>query len=567
MSIHTRIGACLTAVALSIALTAVIVQPASADVYPVPSGGTTDTRPGAHGDLTVNSTFTYSDPNEDLRRVVIDYPTGGVGNPNAIPFADRCTKETFRNSVCDNKALIGEVKITVTAAAIAPIDLTGQIFILQTTPEVPTEVGAYIAPTVAGVTQPIRSEAVFYPVTDGPDADLRVRSVTADFPRTTEILGIETPIQVSFYQQKLYGKLANGNVFITNPSNCGAWVSYGYLQAYDSNTNANADPLLTGSNDFVKTDPYPVTPDCSSLAPFNTEADAKVLGGSRGEPAQFTAELAIPNLGAEPQSPATPKTIVTTLPDALNVDVQQLGRICTSAAFAARSCPATTKIGTVSITTPMIAAGLQGEAYLVQATPGHNLPDLGVIARGAITFNLRGSNRYVNRTQIQTTFDDIPQVGFTSFNLTIAGGKNGLLLVDQCPLSGREPKDGGSTVFAMTSYQGQSRTIASPTKYLPPSCGSYSVKLKRITKCLKGRAFSFTPIIKSRGNVRYVKTFVLGKQVNKVKKSPFTARIKLSKKVRAGRTYKYKVKVYFKPEAKYPKGRIITRTGHFRLCR
>jgi hypothetical protein len=548
-------------------LTIVIVQPASADVYPVPNGGTTDTSPGGHGDLTVNSTFTYSDPNEDLKRVVIDYPTGGVGNPNAVPYADRCTRETFNNSVCDSKALIGEVKITVTAASILPLDLTGQIYILQTSPEVPTYVGAYIAPTVSGLTEPIRSEAVFYPVTDGPDADLRIRSVTAPFPRTTKILGIDTPIQLTFYQQKLYGKLSNGNVFITNPTNCGTWMSYGYLQAWDTNTNANADPLMTGTNDFVKTDPYPVTPNCSSLAPFNTEANAKVVGTTRGAPAQYTAELKIPNLGAEPQSPATPKTVVATLPDALNVDVQQLGRICTSAAFAARNCPATTKIGTVNIGTPMIAAGLQGEAYLVQATAGHNLPDLGIIARGAITFSVRGTNSYVNRTQIQTTFDNIPQVGFSTFSLTITGGKNGLLLVDRCPLSGREPDDGGSTTFAITSYQGQKRTIASPTKYLPPSCGSYSVTLKSIKQCLKKRALVFTPGIKSRGMVRYVKVYVNGRQVKKVKKSPFKVNVKLSRKLKAGKTYKYKLKVYFKPNAKYPKGRVMTKTGHFKICK
>jgi hypothetical protein len=566
MYLPKRLGACLSVIALSLALTVVIAQPASADLYPVPGGGTSDATTGGHGDLTVSTTFTYSDANEDVKRIVVDTPTGGVGNPNAVPYADRCTKETFTNGICDAKSLIGEVKLGVTAAAIAPTELTGQIYILQTSPEVPTHVGAYIAPT-AGVTEAIRAEAVFYPVTDGPDGDLRVRSVTDPFPRTTKILGLDAPIQVTSYQQKLYGKLANGNAFITNPTRCDVWNSYGYAQAYDSNSNANADPLLTGTNDFVKTDAYPTTPNCATLAPFNTEADAKVVGKSRGKPAQFSTELKIPNLGAQPQSPATPKTVVVTLPDALNVDVQQLGRICTSVAFATRNCPATTKVGSVSITTPMIAAGLTGDAYLVQASPGHNLPDLGIIARGAITFNLRGSTSYVNKSQIQTTFDNVPQVGFTSFNLTIAGGKNGLLLVDQCPLSGREPKDGGSTSFAMTSYQGQKRTIASPTKYLSPSCGSYSVKLKRIKKCLKRRSLVYTPIIKSRGNVRYVKTFVNGRQVKKVKKSPFKARIKLSRKLRTGKTYKYKVKAYFKPEAKYPKGRVITKTGHFKLCR
>ncbi|MGH2958119.1 MAG: hypothetical protein ACRDKE_00825, partial [Solirubrobacterales bacterium] len=438
---------------------------------------------------------------------------------------------------------------------------------LQTTPEVPTVVGAYIAPAAEGISEAIRAKAVFYPLTDGPDADLRIRSVTDVFPRTTKIAGIDTPIQVTFYQQKLFGKLANGNVFITNPTNCGTWTSYGYLQAYDSNSNADADPLFSGTNDFVKTDPFPVTPDCSTLAPFNTEADVKVNGKSRGKTAEFKAELAIPNLGAEPQSPATPKTVVATLPDALNVDVQQLGRICSNEAFAARNCPPTTKVGSVNITTPMITAGLQGEAYLVKASPGRNLPDLGIIARGAITFNVRGTNSYVNKSQLQTTFDNIPQVGFSTFSLTIAGGKDGILLVDQCPLNGSEPRDGGSTMFSITSYQGQTKTIASPTKYLSPSCGSYSVKLTKIKKCLKKRLLPFKPIIKSRGNVRYVKVYVNGRYVKKFKRSPFKGKVKLSRKLKTGKSYKYKAKVYFKPEAKYPKGRVVSKTGRFKLCR
>lgn len=567
MSRIKRLGAPLSIVALTIVFTAVIIPSASADIYPVPGGGTTITTPGGHGDLTVNASFTYSDSNEDLKRVVVDFPTGGVGNPNAVPYADRCTEETFTTSICDDKALIGEVKISA-MAGILPLDLTGKIFILQTSPEVPTVVGAYIAPVAEGISEAIRAHAVFYPVTDGPDADLRIRSVTDPFPRTAKILGIDTPIQVTFYQQKLFGKLANGNVFITNPTNCGTWMSYGYVQAHDSNSNANSDPLLSGANEFVKTDPYPTTPDCSTLAPFNTTADAKVAGKSRGKAAEYTAELKIPDLGAEPQSPATPKTVVATLPDALNVDVQQLGRICTNAAFAARSCPATTQVGTVNITTPMITAGLQGEAYLVQATPGRNLPDLGIVARGAITFNVRGTNSYVNKSQIQTTFDNIPQVGFSTFKLTIAGGKNGLLLVDRCPINGKEPKDGGSTTFAMTSYQGQTRTVASPTKYASPSCASYSVLVKRIKKCVRrGGKLRVAPAIKSRWNVRYVKVYTNKKYVKKLKKSPFRARVKVAKRLRAGRTYKYKVKVYFKPTEKWPKGRVRTKTAKFKVCR
>jgi hypothetical protein len=561
---RTNFRAGLVAV-LSVIVLAGLTATAQADIYPVPGGGTSDATTGGHGDLTVNGTFTYSNANEDLRRVVIDTPTGGVGNPNAVPFADRCLKDTFKTGVCDDKALIGEVKLKVIVSGL-PLDLTGKIYILQTTPEVPTEVGAYIPAPVPGLTEAIRANAVFYPVTEGPDGDLRIRSVTEPFPRTTKVLGVATPIQVTFYQQKLFGKLANGNVFITNPTRCDTWNSYGYLEAYDSNTNADADPLMEGQNTFVKTAAYPTTPKCDTLAPFNTTATAQVNGPTRGGPAAYSTELTIPNLGAEPQSPATPKTVVATLPDALNVDVQQLGRICSNEDFAKLSCPANSKVGSAAITTPMIVAGLAGDAYLVKASPGHNLPDLGVIARGAINFSVRGTNRYVNVSQLQTTFDNIPQVGFSSFKLNIAGGTNGLLLLDRCPTNGTDPADGGPTRFDMTSYQGQKLTVNS-AKYTPPSCVSYSVKAKNITKCLKKRTLSMSPTIKSRKQVRYVKFYVNNKYVKKDKKSPFKAKVKLSSKLKAGKTYKYKVKVYFKPTAANPKGRVVTKTGKFKICK
>ncbi|MBJ7354786.1 MAG: hypothetical protein JHC98_08180 [Thermoleophilaceae bacterium] len=558
---------------LASAVACLAIAPAAGAAYTAtPYGGTTDTTVGGHGDLTTGATFSYGNNTTDtIRRVLIDTPAGGVGNPNAVPYADRCTKETFETGICDVKSQIGVVTISAKAWVIPglisiPLDnMTGTISEIQTDPEVPTLIGAYIEPPLGA--DKIRAYARFYPVTSGPDGDFRIRSETDPFP-TKSVTPLGTyNIQITKYEQKLFGTLANGNVFITNPTRCDTWNSWGYAEFYNDNSTANWDPFQTGTNNFTRTDAVPTEPNCSTPAPFTATADASVQGATRGAPATFTTELKIPGLEAVPQSAAVPKTVVATLPDALNVDVKQLGRICSNADFAARNCPASTKVGDASIATPMIVAGLQGDAHLVQASPGHNLPDLGIIVRGAINFNLRGTNRFVNTSQIQTTFDNIPQVGFSTFRLTIAGGANGLLLVDQCPLSGKEPNDGGSTNFAMTSYQGQTTTVASPTKYTPPSCASYSVKVKSIKKCLKKRTLSFTPGIKSRGLVNYVKVYVNGKYVKKVKKSPFKVTVKLSKKLRAGKTYKYKVKVYFKPTTKYPRGRVMTRTAKFKICK
>ncbi|MBJ7458488.1 MAG: hypothetical protein JHD02_04795 [Thermoleophilaceae bacterium] len=546
-----------------------IVPAAGAAITATPYGSTSDATVGGHGDLITGVTFNYGgNTTESVRRILNDTPAGGVGNPNAVPYADRCTKAVFESGKCSAKSQVGTVRISalayLTFIPIAMNDMVGPISVIQTDPEIPTLVGAYVQPPIG---EAMRAYARFYPVTSGPDGDFRVRSETDPIPKTARALGLTLPIQITRYEQTLYGKLANGNVFLTNPTRCDTWNTWGYFEYYNNNSSANSDPFQTGKNNFTKAAPVPQKPGCATLAPFTATADAGVIGPVRGAPAEFSTEVRLPGLEAAPQSAATPKTIVATLPDALNVDVQQLGRICSNEAFAARDCPASTKVGTVSIKTPIVSAGLEGDVHMVKAAPGRNLPDLGLVVRGALNFNLRGTSQFANVSQLQATFDNVPQVGFESFKLTIAGGKNGLLLVDRCPTDGSEPDDGGSTTFEITNYQGQTRTIASPTRYAPPSCASYSVSVKSIKKCLKKRTLSFTPGIKSRGLVRYVKVYVDGKYVKKVKKSPFKVTVKLSTKLKAGKTYTYKLKVYFKPTDKYPKGRVLTRTAKFKICK
>lgn len=562
------------ALALTVAAFLVFAPGALAAYTATPYGNTTDATVGGHGDLTTGATFNYgSNTTDTVKRILVDLPAGGVGDPNAVPYADRCTKATFESTTCAAGSQIGVVTISA-IAYLGPIpvalnDMTGTISEIQTSPEVPTVVGAYIQPLLGGLPagDPIRAYARFYPVTSGPEGDFRIRSETDPFPTTANTTFGVLPIQITKYEQKLFGKLANGNVFITNPTRCDTWNSWGYAEFYSDNSTANSDPFLTGTNEFTKTDAVPTTPNCTTLSPFTTTADAQVQGATRGAPAAFTTELKIPGLEAEPQSAAVPKTVVATLPGALNVDVQQLNRICSNDGFAAGNCPANTKFGSVSITTPMIVDGLQGDVYLVKASAGHNLPDLGIIVHGAINFSMRGTNRYVDVDHLQTTFDNIPGVGFSTFKLTIAGGTGGLLLVDRCPINGSDPVDGGSTKFDMTSYQGQTATINSPTKYAPPSCTSYAVSIKNSGKCLKKRTLSIKPTIKSRSQVRYVKFYVNGKYMKKSKHSPFKATVKLSSKLVAGKTYRYKVKVYFKPTTAYPKGRVMTKSAKFKICK
>lgn len=559
---------------LALLIATFAISSANANVSLAPYGSSSDPRPGAHGDLITGADFSYSSPNtDDLKSVLIDLPYGGVGNPNAVPFADRCPLETFQTSQCPAASVVGEATVDATASVILPVplnNLAGPISIIQTVTEVPTVVGAYIQPPIGN---PIRTIAKYYPVTSGPDGDFRIRTQIDEFP--TQATGIPlfgtVDITINRYQQKLNGVLASGVPFITNPTRCETWKSYGYGKAIQANTNANSDPFQTGANDWVRTDAVDTAVDCSTLAPFNTTADATLTGSTRGGSASFTTDMAIPGLGLGDQSPATPKTVVATLPDAVNVDVQQLNRACTNEQFAARACPSTTKFGTVAITTPMIADGLHGDAYLVKRADGANgLPDIGLIVSGAVNFNIRGVNRYTgaNFTQIQSTFDNIPAIGFSSFELNIASGANSLLKIDDCPSSGKEPVDGGPTRFTITSYQGQTTTFDSATKYVSPPCLTYTVKLKATGKCVKrGRSFTVTPMLKKPSAVRYVKGSLTKSRTVKDKKRPFKVKFRTSKKLKKGKSYKYTVRVYFKPDAKYSKGRIVKKTGKVKICK
>ncbi len=548
------------------ALMAIGAQSAGAQITAVPYGGTTDVAPGAHGDLTTGVTFDYGDDSsETIRRILIDTPAGGLGNPNAVPYADRCTRETFETSTCDPASQIGEVTISAIAwlTPLTPVPLEnmkGTISQLQTDPEIPTEVGAYITPPLG---DPIRAYARFYPVTKGPDGDFRIRSETDPFPTEAHIGELAIPIQITKYEQLLYGRVAGGTPFITNPTRCDSWDSWGYAEFYNSNDLANSDPLGSGTNTFYKTDVIPTAPDCTNLAPFQIGADAQLGSAERGSHTALGVDLSIPGLAGDPVGAATPKTIVTTLPKGVTIDVAQLGRVCSEADFAAYRCPASSQVGSVRISTPMIAAGLTGEAYLLD---GAGLPDLGLHVHGAIEFNLRGTNRFVNINQVQTTFDNLPQVGYSAFRLDIFGGNNGLLLVNQCP-SGGQADYGGRVNFAITSYQGQAINANSSAEYRLGPCYTYRVKVKRPKRCVTRRGFRFTPTISPRSQVRHVRYYVRGKYVKKVKKRPWRAHIRINRKLKKGKRYSITARVYFKPSDGRPKGHVVSRTTHFRICR
>jgi hypothetical protein len=568
-----------------------------------------DTRLGAHADFSVDLHFAYGatglsssgveDPNtylpgtdyrETTKNVVVDIPPGLVGNPNAIPFAERCDEATFQTGLCPDSATVGEIWVkyslmddfgppngrnALSILAVGPKTRTGyvnvnsgftQVSLLKTDPEVPAEIGLYVRGPIGYL--PIRIKLKIDPVTS---EDLRLRAVTIDgIPNTVSVKDVDEndnvitvahDYRLERMKLKLFGKLANGNAFMTNPTSCQDWNSAAWTNATYTNTNATVDLLGGGATPFVGPKTSTIAPDCSNAAslPFPASGVVSISSPDRDTSPAFDFTIANPGVQALNDNVSTsPKKIVTTIPASLNVDVQQLGRVCQIADFNADKCAASTRVGSVKIETPLITAGLTGDVYLVKKNASSGLPDLGLRVRGAITFTQLGSNRYTGEkfNQIETTFDNIPQVGFSKLTFHLDGGPQGLLRSLACPSYNKVPALPNFT-YSFTAWSGATANNTTPMNM--SNCFGIQT-LKKYPKCLH-KKLPIHPNYQSRSRVKRVSLAIDGQPKAKSTKRPFRFDLPLKAlKLKQKRTHSFALK------AIYDDGTVSKKAASFRTC-
>jgi hypothetical protein len=600
------------------------------------------TVPGSHGDYTIRQDFTYDNngaeptastgAGQDLKKWIVDSPAGLVGNPNAIPYEDRCdptsfdptpapaaAASTFFIGSCPASSKVGDASVwTVNDAQSgtcpnAPIicltagfdmanlgsPLQGNIYILKTSPEIPVTLGTQFtsvsyqnfdysafggsscatAPATPCPIQP-KTKSILAPVTNesdtynGDDGDFRIRTIPAENSNpATAILPTAyghaaipgTPLHIRRIDQHLYG-MVEGKPFLTMPARCDSWDSYAYAVAWNGGGGSLAmDPENPGENTYVKSDVDSVTPDCSSRPPFDTGASASLSTGERGAYPALTVKVGDP----APEGHDQTKTMVTTLPAATTVNVNALNNVCSDADRLADTCPVQSQVGTASIKTPLIAAGLTGRVYMTKgSTPG--LPFLAIYVDGAVKFRLDASTRFVGPSfnQIETTLTNLPQTPFTDFTVNIFGGSStsSLLVNRTCAVDGSAP-DRGSIDFSLTGYAGGTRANSSANSW----AGCYGIsKPSRLNNCVKvGKTLKVTPKgIIAKSDVAKVTLLTGSKRTNLKtratdKKATFKFKLSIKKsKYKSGKVYRYGYKVYYKDG-----NTVKTQSNTFKTCK
>ena len=466
------------------------LKPGSVDATVFDAGGHTFSQAGGHA-ATVGTVFNLNtmlspipeqaelglqvSSESPLREVTVEAPAGFIGNPTATP---RCSLVDFLGtggdisenvSTCPPSTIVGTAVTTLVYIDNKIKHWHSAIYNLKPHTGQPALFAFRVASVPTFVVPSIRSEGDY-------GIDFNVINIDRTLPITASRFTLwGNPMSEShdferLDQSDLVNWCAGGKkeppcpsdaapkAFLTNPVDC-------YRGPYLLRNEVKAWAGQTDSAQFVTHDdegnPLGVTR-CDRV-PFEPSMSSLLSTDSAESPSGLDFELTMPTAGLEnPEGIAQSyiKEAVVSLPEGVTLNPsagEGLGA-CTKADFAREQfdtpagagCPNSSKIGTVDIESPLLEPGEKVDGALYVATPDDRastdpqqenpfdsllalylvakVPERGVIVK------LAGRVEPDPQTgRLTTTFEDLPQLPFSSFRLHFReGGRAPLVSAPSC---------------------------------------------------------------------------------------------------------------------------------------
>jgi len=410
---------------------------------------------------------------KDLR---VDIPPGLVPNPEAFP---RCTDAELAAGACPPASQVGMQELKVRGAVLLPpfrqtAHINVPIYNMTVTPD---QVSRFsfnpgLAPgsaTLLGDKSPIH---IIGGVRDTTDFGL---FFTIESPQDPELIYAKqvfwgTPGAAQHDAQRGQyctlapipactgggQQVANKTMpFLTNPTAClGILRTHFRATSYAGETRTAFSDTARGSQRCER-------------VPFSPTATFGTAPLQRDAPSAFTVGLRVPqSTSSDVAGTAHVRRVAVTLPPGATISPSAGNRLqaCTDAQLAAGThdpvgCPAGSRVGAVSITSPLVPEPLTGAVYAGEPQPG-NRYRLFLVADGrGVTVRLKGSVRPDPATgQLTTVFDDNPQLPFTALDIALDGGPHAVIAAPQgCGAAGGgvtyDPWSGTAPVGAPASIE------------------------------------------------------------------------------------------------------------------
>ncbi|MBI5310821.1 MAG: hypothetical protein HZB14_07345, partial [Actinobacteria bacterium] len=358
--------------------------------------------PNTHYHVDPDAPLADRTDGDDLKKVTIDFPAGLLANPEAAN--PKCTTSQFSSDKCPSTSYIGSMSVkwrerswlwSTTASA------AGSVYILT-----PATAGSAV--TVGFILRPSGYRKIYLKtevtgvvtVRSGTDADYGLTLVVDNIPRTMVTTGGSTKnitindITVDINARANTSK--TGPYFAFNPTRC---------------TAANTRATITSYKNVVVTRNSSFTPSGCENVPFSATANVVPANPAPGASTAVSATFTTPTADAPIQNSHV-AAIQVDLPEGTNLDFPAIAAIpatCTEAQVNADSCPAGSKIGTVSAAVPFLPPTMTGDVYLINRNNG--------ILFGYV---LRGSNGVKAALKGQAFTPDIDGDGSADLVRTIA---------------------------------------------------------------------------------------------------------------------------------------------------
>jgi hypothetical protein len=411
------------------------VQPGSYSVT------TTTQQAGAHPDLTIafdlNLQGTPPDtlPDENVSMVNVTLPPGLLGDPQAAP---RCTSDFLASQAfCPSDSQVGVITYTLGGIPFTPTQSGIPAAVYNMVPEgnYPAEL-AFVNLLGATVKVPILTAT-------GPSTGYRivssVRQITAIlqfFGSSITLWGVPTSPS---HDSERGSFLAGGCLGLFGPTG-GSCPSNLPPKPFLSNATQCATPGATDLTAASWQHPGQFIPTLTStpqlmtgceLLQFKPSLTLQPQTRKAGAPSGYTVDLHVPQ-NDNPTDFATPhlKKASVTLPEGVRISPSAADGLqaCSDAQIELTSdadptCPESSRIATVKVSTPLLADALEGFVYQGTQTPGHLLRLFLVVKGPGVLVKLAGSIDLNPSTgQITTTFDNNPQLPFEDLQLSFKGG-------------------------------------------------------------------------------------------------------------------------------------------------
>jgi hypothetical protein len=376
---------------------------------------------GAHPNLRTVFSFNESEPevpDGNARDISVDLPPGFTGNPLAAPACPLADIIPVEGIKCALRTLVGTATTNIGSSGIYNI-------------EHPASSPGLFGMNIFGV--PIFIEPTVRP------GDYGISSLSA---RTSQAdLLTNVAIELWGVPQDHNHSEAARLPLLTNPTSCtsapvsfkifaNSWEDESVYSTKTVNSDDEGTPFIYNG--------------CEKL-PFDPVIVAQPGTHRAASPTGLDINITVPqNNGPDGLATAHVKKVVTRFPQGVTVSTSAVAGLgaCSEAEIGIGNndppaCPGSSKLGNVTIKTPLLEKPVEGDVYLAKQkeNPFHSTFAIYMVARGPGFFLKLPAELNVDKQtgQLSTVFENLPQLPFEEAHLDFRGGPTAPLTTpDSC---------------------------------------------------------------------------------------------------------------------------------------